>query len=70
MTYLISLDINSCSRPKKVQKKTFVIAKTLPEITISLPEVTATVNIENFINTTHITNEGLISYKHQFEAPE
>ena len=57
MTYLISLDINSCSRPKKVQKKTFVIAKTLPEITISLPEVTATVNIENFINTTHITKE-------------
>ena len=57
MTYSIPLDINFCSRPKQVQKRTFVKAKTLPEITMSLPEVTATVNIENFINTTHITKE-------------
>ena len=51
------MNYQTCSRRKKVQKKTFVIPKTLPEITLSLPEGTATASNDNFINATNAIKE-------------
>ena len=57
------MNYQTCSRPKKVQKKTFVIPKTLPEITLSLPEGTATASNDNFIMQRTQEKKSLISYK-------
>ena len=51
------MNYQTCSRPKKVQKKTFVIPKTLPEITMCLREGTVTASNDNFINATNATKE-------------
>lgn len=55
----------------KYKRKLFFCAKSLPEVAMSLPEGTATTNINNFIDAMKITKEKIKSIalvtKHQSE---
>ena len=54
-------ELQTCSRPNKVQEKTFALSKTLPEVAMSLLEGTPTLNFNNFINSMKITLEKFIA---------
>ena len=53
---------------------TFFLLKALPEVAMCLPEVTATANVNNFIDAMKVTKEEInnvaLATKHQSEAPD
>ena len=48
-------ELQTCSRRNQVHEKTFVLPKNLPEVAMSLPEGTATSNINNLSDAMKIT---------------
>ena len=68
-------ELQTCSRPNKVQQKKFVLPESIPEVAMSLPpEGTEVANITNFINAMKIKKEEInstaLATKHQSKAPE
>ena len=47
-------ELQICSKPDKIQNKTFVMPKTLPKSALPIPERSAPVSFDNFINAVNI----------------